>query len=97
MVRWLNATLPRGASIDSNSGAFGSLSAYQKGGWLRADLRFERNARYWVVECAQAYAAGAWWWDLYEDADPTYRRIKTFEKDGVPLLNVFEKRESARE
>jgi hypothetical protein len=91
VARWLDANLPPGATIEWNSGAYGALRYYREVGLLRPDLRFARGARYWVLECQQAYGSGPWWWQLYEDRYPGWRRIHQFARDGVPLVNVFER------
>lgn len=92
VVTWLNANIPDGSSLDTNSETYGTLAEYQRLGMLKPTLRFAAHADYWVLTAQQGYSSFAEWWPLYEDRDPAYRTLQSWGLPGVRLVWVVERR-----
>jgi 4-amino-4-deoxy-L-arabinose transferase-like glycosyltransferase len=92
VVDYLNESLESNATIYNNTGAATALVACRELGALRRDIGFADRADYLVLEINEAWSRWPRWEALCGNTDPEYELIRTFEKSGVPLFNLYRKR-----
>jgi hypothetical protein len=94
VVDYINRSFEENATVYNNTGAYTALLNYRRLGALRNDIGFSDHGEYLVLEVNESWSRWTRWRPLLENTDPEYVLIRTFEKCGVPLLNVYRKRHS---
>lgn len=95
LIAWLEEEFPKGAAVESNSGAATILKSYQQLGLLPGGFEFIENGDLWIVEENLAYSGFVRWQQLRLNKDPVFQFRYSFDHAGQRFLSIYQRRKLA--